>query len=169
MKYFLFTVLTILSQTSYSQKVIENEIDKFTKQHRVRTDRILVRGGFSTNMFIGFRAVDTTCFLVVSGNGDGADVIGDKEQFILLFDNDSTIAAYSTGIQNYTIQSGVSSNTYIHQYSISINDIRKISKNKLKSIRKYGSGHYSDFDIKSKNSEKLAEEARVFLPALGLN
>jgi len=169
MKYFLFIALTIFSLESYSQKVIENEIDKFTKQHRVRTDRILVKGGFSTNMFIGFRSVDTTCFLIVSGNGDGADVIGDKEEIILLLDNDSTITAYSTGIQDYTIQTGVSTNTYIHQYSISVNSIRAISKSKLKSIRKYGSGHYNDFDIKGKNSGKLAEEARIFLPAIGLN
>jgi DNA-binding PucR family transcriptional regulator len=41
----LLALLLLTAVHAKSQKVIENEIDKFTKQHRVRTDRILVKGG----------------------------------------------------------------------------------------------------------------------------
>jgi hypothetical protein len=126
----------------------------------------------------------------VCGNGKGADLITGKEKIIFFLANDSTVSAYSTGIQYYTesavtgnsynhqyhsaaiqdyhIESQVSTNTYNHQYSISINAIKALSQNKIKSIRKYGIGHYTDFDIKGKNSKKLSNLAKIFLPVIGL-
>jgi hypothetical protein len=183
--------LLIGSFKSYSQNIIENETDKLTKQHMVRTDSLLLKGGFSTNIFIEFRAVDTTCFLIVSGNGKGADLIADKEEIIFFLDNDSTVSAYSTGIQyykesgvssnssshqyhstdiqDYHIESGDPGNSYRHQYLISINAIKALSHSKLRLIRKYGSKHYNDFDIRAKNSKRLSNLCKIFLAAIGVN
>jgi hypothetical protein len=163
MKYVLSLILLISIQVK-SQKVIHNEIDKFTKQHRVKTDRILIKGGFTTNMYVGFRAVDSTCFLMVGGTGEGADSIGEKDMFMFLLDNDSTITCYSTGIQDYSIDvsSGITSKSYLHQYSINLDDVKQLATHNLKSIRKYGANGYVDIDVKGKNSDKLTKEAIPF-------
>jgi hypothetical protein len=105
---------------------------------------------------------------MVGGTGDGADVIGNKDQIIFLLDNDSTVICVSTGIQDYEIDvsSHISSKSYLHQYFISIDDIKKLAAHKLKSIRKDGARGYVDIDVKGKNSDNLTKEAIPFLKAL---
>lgn len=164
----LFIFTTLLTIKGSAQKVVKNETDKFTKQHRVSTDMVVLKSGFGTFLNVRLRSVDSSYFIIVGGGGQGADVIGSDDQIIFLLDNDSTITAYSTGIQSYdvSVSSGITHKKYSHQYRLTKNDILILSAHEVKSVRKYGSKYYNDIDIKGKNAGKLAELSKEFLKVI---
>lgn len=146
------------------QKIVKNETDKFTQQKRVETNEVRLKFGLSTRLLFKLRSSGDACYAIFSGYGEGAAVIGNKDQLILLLDNDSTVILTSTGLQSYTVNQ--STNSYTHQYSADKEDIVLLSEHKVKSIRKYTVKGYIETDIPNKNQDKIKETAKVFLDAL---
>jgi hypothetical protein len=163
----LFLLLLLFPAIAFSQKLKVNEIDKFTKQRRLETERVWLKNRSGDGVAVSFRSADTTCFITFYGYGRAAGVIGDGDKMIMLLDNDSTVTVYSTGIQTYDIRVGGTS-TYNHQYSIEKDDLNKLSTHNVKSLRKYLSDGYVDIDIPEKHQDEIKELAILFIGALGI-
>jgi hypothetical protein len=165
MKYILFS-LFLVSNICYCQKIVQNEVDKFNKSHRLKTSDVKLKYGLHAH----FRTVSTSedsenfCYVTLWGFGKGADVIGDKEKAVFLLDNDSTITAYSTEMQSYEISRY--DNRFYHQYNISEDDLRVLGGHMVKSIRKYGVGGYVDYDIIEGSSKDFKRAAELILKEL---
>lgn len=163
MKYTLLLFILIPS-LAFGQKLSVNEIDKFTKDHRLQTSNIRLK----TGMLAYIRTVShadpksTSYFIKLFGSTPAPDVIGENDRLLFLLDNDSTVTGYSTGFQSYQI----SPKMYYHQYRITESDLRSLSSHNLKSIRKYGSGGYSDVEIPERNQGELKDAAAIILKEL---
>lgn len=164
----LFLLSIILSPTLFNgQSFIQNEVDKFTKQKRLKTseERLYAKGSKSLHVYL--RSVDSIYFITVTGIGPGADVIGESDEMIFLLSNDETVTVYPTGVQSYTV--GQYTNSFKHQYYITRHDIEQLSRHKLKSIRKYGSGHYNDLEIPEKNSDVVMKLCELMIKEIESN
>jgi hypothetical protein len=159
----LLTLLLLLPCLSFAQKLKVHEIDKFTNQKRLETERVWLIH-FSDGLSISFRSVDSTCFVKFYGYGKGTNVIGEDDKLIFLLDDGTTLSVFPTGLQDYDVNVGTS--TYNHQYSISIADLALLSKHNIKSIRKYTSRGYSDFSIPEKKQDEPKKLATLLLKNL---
>jgi hypothetical protein len=164
MKYALLATIVAISFSATAQKIKKSEVDKFTKQKRIETTDVSLKAGLYESMITHIRSVDSTCFMIFAGTGNEAQVIGDDDKLIMLLDNDSTITALSTGIQDYNIYTN--HRTYSHQYEIALDDIETISSHDVKSIRKYTAKGYVDFDVPEKKKAELKQLCLVFLAEL---
>jgi hypothetical protein len=158
---FVFSVLA-----ASSQKLKVNEYDKFTKQKRLQTELVALKGKLSEGISIYLRTVDSSFFVYLEGYGSGVGVIGLDEKVIFLLDDQSTVTIYSIGIQSYEVTRN--GNYYEHQYRTSRSDIETLSKHKVTSIRKYSTKDYADIDIPEKNQDKVMKLVLLILSELGL-
>jgi hypothetical protein len=161
MKKIFIVVSILLSLHGFSQKIIQSEIDKFTKQKRIKTSDEWLKNRLVEGIAVYIRSVDTTAFINLNGYGPGADVIGSSDPAIFLLNNDSTVEVFPTGIQSYDI--GSTYKTYSHQYYISISQIETLSRFDVKSVRKYGSDHYVDIEIPEKHQDQIKKLSLLFL------
>lgn len=159
----LLFVLIMFPLSSFSQK-IKSEIDKFTNEKRVETlGWIQLRPTMSAPLAIRLRSVGQSFFITLAGSNIGANVIGNTSTAIFLLDDKTTITTTSTGIQDYEIDLKLG-NSFKHQYSIKIEDLKKFSQHLILSVRKSDSDTYHDFDIlNDKNSKKFREAVIAFL------
>lgn len=166
MKIILLTFF-IFPLIGFSQKIkVESEIDKFTKQKRVKTSYVAIKPGMAEQVTVSLRSVDTMYFITFKGRGKGSGVIGSTDRIIILLDNDSTVSIMPTGIQSYDIGYGTAPDSYTHQYFIKKEDLINLSTHDLKSFRKYYDRHYADIDINEKRKGDLRELASEFLKEL---
>lgn len=150
-----------LSKNALTQKIKLSEYDKFSKTYKIETSAIALKGGLSNGLYLSFRSVDSTILITTAGYGKGLGVIGKDDKFVFLLKDDNTVIAKSKGIQSYRIST--STNTYTHEYIISLNDLEILQKIKTVGIRKYLSDGYTDFQISENVGEKLIELITVFL------
>lgn len=164
MKQYLLLAALFFNYSLMAQRIKVNEIDKFTKERRIETSFSWLKRGIGCGIGFYFRSVDDTRFMTASGYNCGADVIGARDEIIFLLDNDSTISLTPTSIQGYNV--GSSGNTYTHQYNVTLEQIKLLSKHKIKSIRKYGHDSYEDISIPKGNQSDIMDNATVYLSAL---
>lgn len=162
MKKILLLLITIASFNSYSQKIKVDETDKFTGQRRIETSSVNLKVAAMGSVLSSIRGVDTSFFINLSGAGPAAVVIGSNDQAIFLLDDESTVIIYSTDVQGYKVV-GPTGKTYDHQYKATFEVIKKLSEHSIKSVRKYGSRGYQDFDVPERNQNNLKELAALFL------
>lgn len=154
----IITLLLLIPIAGISQKISSVEIDKFTNQKRVLTEKLYVIGGFRRpNLQISFRSVDSTCFINLHGEHLAAGVIGPTDEAWLLFEDNSKIVVQSTGLQSYDFTPTSHTKIYNHQYSISRESILKLSKQQVVSIRRYYNSNYSDIEIWNKVQKNKKE------------
>lgn len=157
--FFFFT-----SVAAFPQKVKYNEYDKFIKQRRIELEPEIILNTDSANVFLEYRSLASTFYIILSGYGWGESMIDLNQEVIFLFSNDSTVTVQSTGIQGHTL--GALSNTYHHKYFINVTDIEALSKYELIGIRKYDIEDYSDMKVSKPYAEKIRRLSSVFLEEL---
>jgi hypothetical protein len=157
-------ILLIIPTLSYSQKIAQDEIDKFTKSHVIKTSEVTLKAGLNTGFGVYFRSDDSTIFVVFDGYGKGASVIGKDDKIILLFENDSTLTETSTGIQDYsTVETSLGQmKKYHHQYNFTKEDLQLVKSFKLKAIRIYEVDAYENIDIPTGKQDQMKKLAQVF-------
>ena len=168
MKKLLLLLLILAGVNAYSQKIKEDAVDKFTKKRVIETSIVPIRPTLSSPLSASIRSNGSSVFLTLWGSNSGATVIGTDDPAVFLFENDSTMKLFPTHIQSYEISS-VSGNSFKHQYFVNIEELSRLKSNKVKSIRKYGTEYYTDFDIPGKNQGKLSELADLFLKTFNKN
>lgn len=155
----LATCILALSISLSAQKVVINEIDKFTKERHIETNFANVRQQFTCVMQFKLRASGDYLFFTVRGSNCGAGVIGDDDYILLLMDDESTVRLKSTGIQSYQItDSGFGiDKPYTHQYYISQSDMDAIKSHTVKSLRISYDDVFQDFEVNKHGQENIKE------------
>ena len=146
-------ILLILPVVSGAQKIKINEYDKFLKQRKVETFPLTIQQGKNTKTDLALRSDSVSFSLQLSGTIASTNIIGENEQVIFLFDNDSTVTLKSSGLQSYEM--GQNSYAYIHNYILTIPDLVKLSTYNLQALREYDSKDFSDVVIPENNREKI--------------
>lgn len=165
----LVSVLLLLPFLSTAQKIEKSEIDKFTNQKRVLTDRVKLHTGLSNILEIQFRTVDTSIFVKFRGTL-GVGVVGPGDATTFLFEDKTTLDIYPTGIQTYNIETCTGCvNWYDQQYYASIEILRIFATKTVTAIRRSYNSHYTDIDIKEKNAVKLKKLAQLLLDELKIS
>jgi len=160
MKLLLTLFLAAMTQVSLSQKIKSSKYDPFLKVHRIETNYVAIKQGLSNGLSIGYRSVDSTIFLILAGYGKATGVVGTDDRLIFLLQDESTIDAFSKGIQSYKVNQY--QNTFIHEYRISLDNVAKLKTSKIIGLRKYNSDGYVDTEISSNNSKDINSISEVF-------
>lgn len=166
MKYILIISLFLISFIANSQKLIQNETDKFTKYHRLKTSNQRLKQG----MLFYIRSVTDTVgdnfyFITFFGTVPSPDVVGTDDEMIFLLDNDNTVTIYPTDIQGSELNAGTL--MYRHQYKLGESDIKTLSEHNIKSIRRFASRGYVDIDLGKVNQGDIKAAAKLILKELG--
>lgn len=161
----MLIALIFATQLLQGQKIVKNEVDKFSKQKRIETSNTDLVSSMSVNLAVKLRSVGDSYYALFYGYGKSVGIISPNHYMQILFDNDSILKIYPTSMQSYSI--GTSRNYYQdHQYNISKEDLQMLSTQKIKSIRRYTSEGYSDFELKEKFQDNFKELTILFLKYL---
>jgi hypothetical protein len=162
----LLLLILIIPTLCYSQKIARNEIDKFTKQHIIETEPVLIKSTGNKAMGAWFRCAGDSYYALFNGIGEAVGTIGPTSQIILLMENDSTVVLKSTGIQ--TVKNNGPRDFYQdHEYKIAAEDLYQLSVHSLKAVRRYTSEGYTDVEVPAKTKDRLRDLAFLFLKELG--
>ena len=161
---FLIT-LSLFSISIFSQQIVENQIDKFTKNKVIQvnasssknwsTSDAVTKGMFK-NVFVSFRKVNQTNYLQlgVSANGYILCFSEDKEA-ILLFSDDSTLK-----LKN--LDTNCDHNLVAGKFILSDENLELLKTKELQGIRIYFSEGYSDYEIRKNKKAVIQKTAELF-------
>jgi len=170
MKKTTLLILAFISiiNNSYSQKIVENKTDDFTKRKIIRTDweKIVATSKIYLNMRIN--KINDSYFLELKFFPHGVSSIDTKDDISFMFENGEIINLHSDTykISGYGDGSigiigsqalGLNVNCYLTQ-----SDLEKFKSNLVKKIRINKSEGYSEDELKSKNSEKFQNMFLLF-------
>ncbi len=113
---------------------------------------------------MSLRSIDTTFFLWLTGSGVGTNTVDIGTEVIFFLENDSTVTARSNSIQ--PIDYGSLAPVYRHEYVISLEDLETLSRNNVKSVRKYSVGGFDEVLITKNNSGLARQLSALFLSEL---
>jgi TonB family protein len=160
----IFVFLFCTPFFSYAQQVRLNEYDRFLKAHVVETYPLTVLDEGNNSAVLSFRADSINIKMKLTGKADTMNVIGENEQVILLFDNDSTATLRSAGLQTYEMHDAYYN--YYHSYSLSLNDLIRLRDYNLQALRQYDSKDFYDVVIPVNSREKIRQLSALFIDEL---
>jgi TonB family protein len=115
-------------------------------------------------MDVSLRSSGTSFFVELRGSGIGANTVDIDDQVIFLLENDSTVTVKSRTAQTYDYSK--STNTYKHEYWISLKDLEYLSKHNLQALRKYSSNKFDDIYLGEENADKVKALSALFINEL---
>lgn len=156
MKIILFLLL-LIPGFSYSQLIKSNQLDSITKQRRIVTKDVGVLAAVSFKnglQSITFNTINKNIYIVLHGKGKDAGTIL-QDDIAFLFTEKDTITIKSIGVQ--TCYGREEPLFFDHQYSITKDDLIKLSKNKLTSVRRFTSIGIFDLPINARYQGDIIE------------
>lgn len=163
MKHILF-IFFVFPLVALSQKIKSNDYDEILKKRVIITTESTLKEDKEANMYVSLKAVDTSFYLVLQGNGLGAGTIKAGDAAIFLLDNNNTITATSTAAQTYDVNN--KKNSYSHEYRLTLKDIKRLSQYNLKAVRKYEIQGYTDITIPEAHEFDLRKTSLLLLSEL---
>lgn len=163
MKRFLFFAF-FLPFVSNAQKLKTNEFDNNLKQWRAESFSVALKASPEIKMTMSLRSLDTSYFLLLTGSGVGTNTIDVGTEVIFFLENDSTVTARSANIQ--AIDYGTLAPVYRHEYIIYKNDLERLSRHNIKSVRKNSVGGFDEVLVEKKNAGNAKKLSRLFLDEL---
>lgn len=145
----------------FSQKIVENKIDDFTKNKVVRTDWEKICVSRDLYLYSRISKIDESYYIEMKIPTNYVTSIDTNDDVSFMFENNEIINLKSTEykITCYGCGSiGLAGSAALglgFSCKISNLDIEKFKNSLVKKIRIYKSGGYSEDELKSKNSEKL--------------
>jgi TonB family protein len=149
---------------AFAQQIKLNEYDRFLKARVVESYPITVLDEGNNSAVLSFRSDSISIKMKLTGKVDTMNVIGENEQVILLFDNDSTATLRSAGLQTYEMHDAYYN--YYHSYSLSLNDLIRLRDYNLYALRQYDSKDFYDVVIPVNNREKIRQLSALFIDEL---
>ena len=150
---------------SFSQFIKSDQTDSFTHQKRIVTKNVNISGDIFSNTAIdeiSYYTINETINIVLHGGGNSSTagtVL--KDDIALLITDKDTIVVKSIGLQiSYGRYGPIN---YDEAYFITKDDVIKLSKNKLLSIRRYTTAGIFDFLIKEKFQHNLMQLSDALL------
>lgn len=148
-------------------KIKVNEVDKFTNQKRIETNKVFLIEGITWVMRANLRSVDSTYYLNLDGSIPSVGIINETCKLIILLKDSSTISLYSKGLQTYTLGGSFDNKkVFDYEYRISLADMEKLKQAPVKAIRLYYTDSYADANIPDKKDDRLQKLATTFLNQL---
>ncbi|RYE23079.1 MAG: TonB family protein [Sphingobacteriales bacterium] len=163
MKRFLFCAF-FLPLICGAQKLKSNAFDNDSKQWRAESFSTALKATPEIKMTMSLRSVDTSFFMVLTGSGVGTSTVDVGTEVVFYLENDSTVTARSTSIQS--IDYGTLAPVYRHEYMIYKNDLERLSRHNIKSVRKYSVGGFDEVLIEKKNAGNARQLSQLFLNEL---
>lgn len=160
---FMVSSLISLGQCKFKR----NEVDEFTKKTIRETKPVSVAGVFSQNYTVALKQVNENYYLnfAYGSTGTFAMVIGEGDELMFKFDNDSVltlesleIASASHYYSQYANSTGISCS-----YGITREQLETLARNKTVKIRFYTSEGYYEKETKSDGIEKMRSNAKCML------
>lgn len=169
MKKSIILILFVIGTfNSFGQcKFKRNEVDEFTKKLIRETKPVSVAGVFSQNYTIAFKQVNDNYYLnfAYGSIGTFSMVIGEGDELMLKFDNDSvlTLESLETEAATHYYSQSVNSTSISCSYGITIEQMEMIARNKTVKVRFYTTEGYHEKDTKSDGVEKMRSNAKCIL------
>ena len=153
---------------SFSQKLIKNSTDDFTKMHVKETSWETLKSDFHRTIYFKFKKIDSTSFLYLKISFGGSVFSIEKGADLMLKDEADSII----NLQNlkYTITStGGGARGYLGSagqgleacYPIDTYEITALLTKKISKIRYYMQDGYDEFEIKKSEAESLQQSLRL--------
>lgn len=156
--------------TTYGQKVVINEIDKFTKNKIIQVNAMKYKNwetsdaiskGMLKHVYLSFKAINEYNYLQfgVSANGY-TRCLSQGDLAILLFSDDSTLELKNTKETNcdHTSVTGM--------YPITSEELEILNKKELKEFRIYFSDGYIDYEVRKNKEQIIKETINLFLETI---
>jgi TonB family protein len=163
MKRFLFCIF-FLPTICGAQKLKSNAYDNTLKQWRAESFSTALKATPEIKMTMSLRLLDTSFYLLLTGSGVGTSTVGVGTEVVFYLENDSTVTATSASIQS--IDYGTLAPVYRHEYVIFKNDLERLGRHNLKSVRKYSVGGFDEILIDKKNGGNAKQLSQLFLNEL---
>lgn len=148
-------------------KFKRNEVDDFTKKLIRETKPVSVAGVFSQNYTIAFKQVNDNYYLnfAYGSTGTFSMVIGEGDELMLKFDNDSvlTLESLETESARHFYSQYANSTSISCSYGITMEQIEMIARNKTVKVRFYTTEGYHEKETKSDGVEKMRSNAKCIL------
>jgi hypothetical protein len=161
MKKIILLFIITLTTIAYSQKIVENKTDEFTKKQIVRTDWEKIVATSKLYLNLRLNKIDSTNYIQLKFFPKGVSSIETSDDISFMLDNGEIINLKSTKYKLANYGEGsiglIGSNALGFNINclLSKNDIEKFKTNLVKKIRINKSEGYSEDELKDKNSEKL--------------
>jgi len=163
MKEFLI-ILLFFPLALGAQTLKVSDYDKTLKEWRIESFPVNLKSAPGIKMDVALRSSGNSFFVELQGSGIGSKPVDIDDQVIFLLDNDSTVTVKSRTAQPYDYSK--STNTYKHEYKISLQDLEYLSKHNLQALRKYSSKKFDDIYIGEENAEKVKALSTLFINEL---
>ena len=149
---------------SNAQKLKTERFDAGIKKWQLETFPVSLKAAPDAKTAVTLSATDTAVRLYLAGSGVGTSTVDLGSELVFILENDSTVVARSTAIQGIDFESLVSS--YRHQYEISQEGLKALSRHPIKALRKFSAGGVDVISIEKKNAGKVSELSRTILAKL---
>lgn len=151
----MFVSLCLSTPNIHAQKVVSNEIDKFTGAKKITTNYVLLGGSTQAKLATSNDKV----YLILNGVGGG--VVGTDDKLIFLLADGNKAVAYSVDIQTATYSGSMT--TFAFQYKISQEDLSLLQSKQVTAVRKYLTDGYTDIEVKPKNAQKFQKLCQLLM------
>lgn len=155
----IIILLLLLPMLSFSQKIKVSEKDKFNKQYRIETNKVILKMGMTQGLSMSIRSVDTSILIGLQGYSIVSGGVNTDSKTIFLLSDESTLTIYSKDLQFTNGGAGKME----FEYKATLDIIEKLATAKVVSIRFHGSSTYTDIEIKDTNSKNINRLCSVFL------
>lgn len=166
MKYLL--LLLLVPTMAHSQKIIENQVDDFTKNNVIRTSwDPFTRSGRAIS-FSQFSKINSLYFLYIKINLKGGPFsVGEGDKLMLMAENDSILTLLNSKYQiscrgcgaigiAYSAMDGVELS-----FHLSESDVQFLLTNKIKKMRLYTTSGYIEEEVKAKFAETFNKQLSI--------
>lgn len=162
MKKLLFMSLLLPSFCFCQCKYDMNNIDPFTKVHKIEK-KVEISGHYAGYLMVNFCKYDSSFFFRIHAIEDNPAVVGKYDAFIFLLNDDSIVKAYPDQIYSSDISTLSGTITLDATYYFeNPADIKRLKIEKVKAVRIYYNNVYHEYKIKEKFSDALFKTVQCF-------
>lgn len=159
MKSNFLALLLLFSVAAYSQTIKLSETDTAANVRRIETSSKWVNKGLGSGFAFGLRSADSAVFVQLSIFPVYNGIIAGNDPLVFTLENDSLVVAQSSRMQlrskNYKIP---------YEYSITLEDVKTLSRFATKSVSFYGAGGtYQDNKIMAADQQDIQQVCLAFL------
>ncbi len=159
MKSNFLALLLFCGSAAFSQTIKLSETDTASNVRHIETGPKWVNKGLGNGFAFGLRSADSVVFVQLSIFPTYNGLIAGTNPLVFTLENDSLVVAQSSRMQ-------LRSNNYKvpYEYSISLQDLKMLSRLATKSVSFYGAGgSYRDNKIASPNQWDIQQVCLAFL------
>lgn len=176
MKKLLVLMMMALPMMAGAQKIVKNEVDKFTKQSVIETscEKIADFNKWkkfipdSSEVLVSIRNVDGTWIMPASIRLDEVQKYTEEDGITLLLENEVTIILKTlyTGIGGENAGLSINKHAFNTAFELTENDVSNLRTNKITSVRVYFLGGHKDIDCRKSQGEKVMKMIKLVDDAL---